>query len=139
MFQRLKVINARQWLIGLAVVVVVLFIGKMVIEQVQEQPDYGKYQAVFLTNGQVYFGKLSGLGGDYVTLTDAYQVQSQGNVANPSPAPDAQSRLTLARIDQNDLTRPEQKMTIAKTSVLFWENMQDDAEVVKKIDELKSK
>ena len=127
-------------LIGLVVAVVVLWGGNAIMEGLQERPDGGKYQAVFLTNGQVYFGKLSGLGGDYVTLKEVYVVQSQGALANPSPAPQQQqSKLTLSRLDQNNLIHPEQKMTIAKNSMLFWENMQDDAEVVKKINDLKKK
>ena len=137
MVHQLKNLNLRRLLIGLVVVIAVLFAGKATFEYVQERPALGKYQAVFLTNGQVYFGKLSGLGGSYVTLQDVYLVQSQGNVVNPSPGP--QSRLTISRLDQNTLIHPEQKMTISKNSMLFWENMQDDAEVVKKIKELKKK
>lgn len=139
MTHRLTSSNLGRLLIGLVAAVVVLWGGNAIMEGVQERPDGGKYQAVFLTNGQVYFGKLSGLGGDYVTLKEVYVVQSQGAVANPSPAPQQQSKLTLSRLDQNNLIHPEQKMTIAKNSMLFWENMQDDAEVVKKIKDLKKK
>lgn len=121
----------------LAIIVIVLAGAKAIAGYVQEKPDGSKYQAVFLVDRSVYFGKLSSVDGDYVTLRDVYQVQSQGNVANPSPSP--QPQLTLSRLDQNNLTKPEQEMTIAKTSILFWENMQDDAEVVKKINELKEK
>jgi hypothetical protein len=34
------------------------------------------YQAVLLTNGQVYYGKLHGLGSAYPVLTDVYYVQT---------------------------------------------------------------
>jgi len=33
------------------------------------------YQAVLLSNGQVYYGKLHGLGSEYPVLTDVYYVQ----------------------------------------------------------------
>lgn len=36
-----------------------------------------KYQAVFMDNGQVYFGQISGLGTAYPSLTDVYYVQRQ--------------------------------------------------------------
>lgn len=137
MHELTKNFDARQVLIGLVIVAVVLVGAMYIIDRAGEQPDGGQYQAVFLTNGQVYFGKLSGLGGDYVTLKDVYVVQSQDNVTQTNPSPEPESRLTLSRLDQNKLIHPEQEMTIAKTSLLFWENMQDDAEVVKKIDELK--
>ena len=140
----------RKFLIGaVAVILAALVIlgAKTAVELLQEMPAVGKYQAVFLTNGQVYFGKLSGLSGSYVTLKDVYLVQSQastgtstqGTAANPNPSPSPQSRLTLSRLDQNKLIHPDQEMTISKSSMLFWENMQDDAEVVKKIEELKAK
>src|ERR1700743_2242299 len=38
-----------------------------------------EYQAVFLTNGQVYFGKLANLNNKYVTITDVYYLQVQSN------------------------------------------------------------
>lgn len=37
-----------------------------------------EYQAVFLPNGQVYFGKVE-QGVDYITLTDVFYIQSQMN------------------------------------------------------------
>jgi len=37
------------------------------------------YQAVFMANGQVFFGKLSGLGTDYPRLDDVFYVQQQVN------------------------------------------------------------
>lgn len=37
------------------------------------------YQAVFLANGQVFLGKLSGLGSDYPRLDDVFYVQQQVN------------------------------------------------------------
>lgn len=36
-----------------------------------------KYQAVFMDNGQVYFGQISGLGTAYPALTDVYYVERQ--------------------------------------------------------------
>jgi hypothetical protein len=143
MLNQLRRTNLGRVLIGLIILVIVVLGVMATTEYIRERPASGKYQAVFLTNGQVYFGKLSGLDGSYVTLSDAYQVQSQSNGTNASPSPQGgqqpKSQFTLSRIDQNTLIKPEQKMIIAKTSLAFWENMQNDAEVVKKINELKKK
>jgi hypothetical protein len=38
-----------------------------------------EYQAVFMDNGQVFFGKLEQAGSDYPLLRDVYYVQSQSN------------------------------------------------------------
>ncbi len=37
------------------------------------------YQAVFMANGQVFFGKLSGLGTEHPRLDDVFYVQQQVN------------------------------------------------------------
>ena len=37
------------------------------------------YQAVFMDNGQVFFGKMEQAGSDYPLLRDVYYVQSQAN------------------------------------------------------------
>jgi len=41
--------------------------------------DTNKYQAVFFTNGQVYFGKLSTINDNYLKLTDIYYLQTQSD------------------------------------------------------------
>ena len=40
-----------------------------------------EYQAVFMDNGQVFFGKLEQLGGDYPLLRNVFTVQSQADPA----------------------------------------------------------
>ena len=44
-----------------------------------------QYQAVFLANGQVFFGKLSALGTDYPRLDDVFYVQQQVNPETKQP------------------------------------------------------
>src|SRR6476659_6374649 len=39
--------------------------------------DGGKYQAVFFTNGQVYFGKLHAFSNDYLKLDKIFYIQAQ--------------------------------------------------------------
>jgi hypothetical protein len=39
----------------------------------------GEYQALFLDNGQVFFGKLSDIGSDYPLLKEVFYVQTQTN------------------------------------------------------------
>src|SRR5690606_16486950 len=59
--------------------------------------DNSKYQAVFFTNGQVYFGKLEGFGKDTLKMTDIYYLQTQSADENDSENP--QQTAT----DQNDV------------------------------------
>jgi hypothetical protein len=102
------------------------------------------YQAVFLTNGQVYFGKVSA-NGNWVKLTDIYYLQANDNLqqaatadqsknANPSGTTTAnpQNQIQLVKLG-SELHGPEDVMYIEKDKVLFWENMKDDSQVVQAI------
>ena len=71
------------------------------------------YQAVFLTNGQVYFGKLSGTGSDWVTLKDIYYLQVQQQVQPTDENSQQQPNLTLVKLG-NELHGPVDEMKINK-------------------------
>lgn len=91
--------------------------------------DSGKYQAVFLTNGQVYFGKLSDSSDFQVKISDIYYLQVQQNV---QPSDNKDSQVSLAKLGQ-ELHGPQDTMFISKDQVLFWENLKDDGKVVQAI------
>ena len=90
------------------------------------------YQAVFLTNGQVYFGKLSGTGSDWVTLKDIYYLQVQQQVQPTDENSQQQPNLTLVKLG-NELHGPVDEMKINKDQILFWENLKSDGKVVEAI------
>jgi hypothetical protein len=90
-----------------------------------------KYQALFLTNGQVYFGKLSHINDKYVELTDIYYLQVQQSV-QPAENTDEQPQVSLAKLG-SELHGPEDKMSINREQVLFWENLKSDSKVVNAI------
>ena len=92
----------------------------------------GKYQALFLTNGQVYFGKIVGISTETVTLKDIYYLQQ--NVQAGDKAAADQKQLQLTKLG-NELHGPEDAMYVERSQVLFWENLKDDSQVVKKITE----
>jgi hypothetical protein len=90
-----------------------------------------EYQAVFLTNGQVYFGKLSGQNGRYLTLKDIYYLQL---AQSPQPsdnktAADQQAQISLVKLG-NELHGPADEMKINRDHVLFIEDMKENAKVV---------
>jgi hypothetical protein len=93
-----------------------------------------KYQAVFLNSadGQVYFGKLAELNGDYYKLTDIYYVRVEQ--VQPNPNEQAQQNISLAKLG-NEIHGPEDVMYIRKDHVMFWENLKDDGQVVTAIRE----
>lgn len=102
------------------------------------QPDKSKYQAVFLTNGQVYFGKLADDDGNYVKLADIFYLQAQEKVQPKEDETDnKEPNLTLIKLGK-ELHAPADEMNIARTQVLFWENIQDDGKVMQAIKDYKS-
>jgi hypothetical protein len=101
--------------------------------------DANKYQAVFMTNGQVYFGHLASLGGEYVELTDIYYLQVQQDVQpSGNNVNNSNSKVSLTKLG-SELHGPTDKMNIAKDQVLFWEDLKDDSSVVKAIHDHQNK
>lgn len=98
-----------------------------------------QYQAVFLTNGQVYFGKVSKVDNSYVKLTDIYylQVQQQVQPEDKSKQADQQPQVSLAKLG-GELHGPEDTMFISRQQVLFWENLKEDGKVTKAIKDYKA-
>lgn len=106
-----------------------------------------KYQAVFLTNGQVYFGKLSHRNGSYVQLTNIYylqlrdplQSQQNGDQAQPATTTqNKQSDLTLVKLGK-ELHGPADIMQINRDQILFIEELTNDSKVVAAIKDYQAK
>jgi hypothetical protein len=95
-----------------------------------------QYQAVFLTNGQVYFGKYSAIDNTYVKLTDIYYLQVQQTVqpgsSSSSSSSNANQQVSLAKLG-GELHGPEDQMYINRDQVLFWENLKNSGKVVQAI------
>ncbi len=91
----------------------------------------GEYQAVFLDNGQVYFGKLK-FGGEFYQLTDVFYLQAGTGQL------DQNASLALTKLG-NEAHGPQDKMEINKAHVLFYEAMKSDSKVAQAIQAYKSK
>ncbi len=98
-----------------------------------------QYQAVFLTNGQVYFGKVTKTDSSYVKLTDIYYLQVQQTVqpTDKSASSTNNQQVSLAKLG-GELHGPEDVMYINRSQVLFWENLKNDGKVVKAIQDYKA-
>lgn len=97
--------------------------------------DKSKYQAVFFTNGQVYFGKLDTLNSDYLKMTDIYYLQqqeSEGTSENPQETSADQKNVQLIKLG-DEIHGPEDAMVISRDQVLFYENIKDDGKVAQSI------
>ncbi|MGF7229568.1 MAG: hypothetical protein ACQR33_06360 [Candidatus Saccharibacteria bacterium] len=95
-----------------------------------------KYQAVFLNNGQVYFGKVTGLNSRYFNLQNVFYLNSQNQSgSSTSTTSNASSNnFTLVKLGC-ELHGPYDQMIINRDQVTFWENLKDSGQVVKTINE----
>lgn len=98
--------------------------------------DGSRYQAVFFTNGQVYFGKLHQFNDEYMRLTDIYYLQTQtngeGDSENPQQTSTDQSNVQLIKLG-DEIHGPEDEMIISKDQLLFYENLKADGKVTQSI------
>ncbi len=124
-----------------SVLIAVVLIGSIVLlvlgqgGSIASQIKTNQYQAVFLnsSDGQVYFGKLSVLNKDYYKLTDIYYVRVQ-QVQPDKNNSATQQNISLAKLG-SEIHGPEDVMFINRNSVMFWENLKEDGQVVKAIRE----
>lgn len=126
----------RKWplfLIGVIILVVVLVGGYFAKQAISPSPiNKDKFQAVFLTNGQVYFGRLT-RGHGYYKLSDVYYLQNKtGEDTNASDQLGSNTDVELIKLG-NEVHGPEDVMIIESSQVLFFENLKNDGNVVKTI------
>jgi hypothetical protein len=93
---------------------------------VAEVIDRDSYQAVFLSNGSTYFGKLQQQGDSWFVLTDVYYL-----AASEDSAPQLIKR-------GSEPQGPREPMIIPQANVLFIENLRADSEIVTAITRFKS-
>ena len=88
--------------------------------------DRNSYQAVFLTNGATYFGRLEPQGDQWFLLTDVFYLSAsdQGGTQLIKRGSEAQG--------------PKEPMIISREQVLFIENLRDDGDIVTLIRKFKS-
>jgi hypothetical protein len=94
------------------------------------------YQAIFLTNGQVYFGKISKQDGDYVTLDDIFYLQV-GPQQGSGAATNTPQSISLVKLG-NELHGPVDEMHINRTQILFYEDLKASGQVVQAIQQYKA-
>jgi len=96
------------------------------------------YQAIFLTNGQVYFGKLSNPWSKYIRLTDVYYMQTKDSVQSQDLSNGGAGDMALIKLGK-EMHGPADKMEINRSQVLFIEDLKYDSKVVQAIKDFKGK
>ena len=101
-------------------------VGTLFAPSAAEVIDRNAYQAVFLTNGSTYFGKLEPQGDQWFLLTDVFYLSVSD-----------QSGTQLIKRG-TEPQGPREPMIIPKDQVLFIENLRDDSDIVSAIKKFKS-
>lgn len=110
-------------------VVVLLYFGG---DKQSKLVDKTKFQAVFLTSGQVYFGNMVTVNDEYLDLKNIYYLSVDQQV-QPEQQDDKQANVSLVKLGC-ELHGPVDQMVINREQVTFWENLKTDGQVSKAID-----
>lgn len=93
------------------------------------------WHAVFLSNGQVYFGQIEKISTDELILTDIYYLQvvnkplQQSQEGGEVVTGETQQELTLAKLGK-ELHGPTDRMVINRDHILLTEELTEDSKVV---------
>jgi hypothetical protein len=113
--------NKSMWMIVGVIVVVLVVLGVLFRDKLMGSAGgavkdaTNNYKAVFLTNGQVYFGHLTNVSDEYVKLTDIFYLQVtplQGAGAQQGEQ-QQQQQLSLVKLG-NELHAPVDEMQISR-------------------------
>jgi hypothetical protein len=113
--------------IGRILLAVALFVGAFAFVEWWDfvPPSVGgaRYQAVFLSNGQTYFGHYVDRLGPYAKIENAFYIQQ-------TPAPNENEAPTSKIVRRgNEFHNPEPFVLLPKTAILFVEDLRADSSV----------
>jgi len=132
------------WILLVTIIIVLAVVGYIFRDKLfsgTSSISKANFQAVFLTNGQVYFGKMSDNGGHYVTMDNIYYLQvtpvlQTGTEGQPGAGQQAQQaqqqQLSLVKLG-NELHGPVDEMHVNRDQILFIEDLKEDGRVVQAI------
>lgn len=102
--------------------------------------DSGKYQAVFLSNGQHYFGKVKDLNDKHLKLTEVYYLKRSSDENKSEDiqqsAGSQSGNLELKKLG-DEIHAPEDEMIIFREHILYYENLNPNGQVSRGIEEYK--
>lgn len=121
------------WLFILIVIVVLLVLWQ---QDKLALGGFDSYQAVFLTNNQVYFGKLSRADSKYPVLKEVYYLQVTQALQPRGQEETPTQNVSLVKLG-GELHGPEDEMVINRDHILFYEDLKPDSQVVQAIKQFK--
>jgi len=100
------------------------------VQSLSQEFLQSEFQAVFLDNGQVYFGKIDKANNKEIILKEIYYLQTNPNTKTAINKPNQDIKLIKFG---HELHAPKDEMLINQEHVLFIENLKDDSKIIKAI------
>jgi hypothetical protein len=124
--------------VGLIIIVVVfIFLAYWIRQGVEQgvllEPEKGRIQAVFLDNGEVYFGKIFYKSQEEIVLRDIYYLQVLKSLQYSKEKEQGED-VSLIKLGK-ELHGPIDEMRINRGHIVYIEDLRDDSKVVQAIDE----
>ncbi len=113
-------------------VLIVAGIGWIVWSRMQPAGDginTSRYQAVYLANGQIYFGKLETLGSNKMRLTNVYYLQTKTDSTTSGDASKDQSasgNFQLIKL-RGAVYGPSDEMIISNDQIIYFQNLEENS------------
>lgn len=102
--------------------------------------NVSEFSAVFLTNNQIYFGKIHhGNSSAPLDLREVYYLQVNPQVQAGGPTPSTNQNSVLLVKLGDDFLGANSEMKISRNQILFIESLKKDSQVVKAIADYKKK
>ncbi len=111
------------------IVALVIVLGAGAYVLFSQTPKTEGYSAVFLTNGQVYFGSIVEQNRGTIVLENIYYLQTNTSEPNVEVT---EANMSLVKLG-NELHGPTDEMKINREHVLFTETLREDSKVVQAI------
>lgn len=131
------VLLSKKHLIVIALAVVVALVAMVIIVMAarpMQRIDTSTYQAVYLVNGQAYFGKLQNTTGQFLVMKTPYTMQDVQTP--PQEDANAETKETSEPVANTTLIKvsgqvygPEESIALKAEQVIFWQNLRDDSKV----------
>lgn len=101
--------------------------------------DTNKYQALFLTNGGEFFGKLEVVNDKYMKLTDVYYLQTESDNKTDEGSQTASNSVSSVKLIKrgDEVHDPEDGMIVSRDKIVFYENLEPEGRVAQSIDQFK--
>ncbi len=120
-------------LIIVLIIVVFAGIGFFGYKYYLESKNSPYREAVFLDNGQVYFGRIERIDQQFMKLSDVYYLKTDDLQSS-----DPEKKIVLVKMG-SELHGPEDAMYINRSQVLFYQKIQDASKINKAIEQFVQK